>query len=38
VGFWIRISNFVLFVINGLIKYEIEKLSDQFLGLIVISH
>jgi hypothetical protein len=26
------------FVINGLIKGEIEKPSDQFLGLIVMSH
>jgi hypothetical protein len=26
------------FVVNGLIKGEIEKLSDQFLGLIVKSH
>jgi hypothetical protein len=33
-------SNFKLytFVINGLIKEEIEKPSDQFLGLIVMSH
>jgi hypothetical protein len=33
-------SNFKLcaFVVNGLIKGEIEKPSDQFLGLIVISH
>jgi hypothetical protein len=33
-------SNFKLcaFVINGLIKGEIEKSSDQFLGLIVMSH
>jgi hypothetical protein len=37
-GSWIRSSNFVLFVINGLIKGEIEKLSYQFLGLIVMSH
>jgi hypothetical protein len=33
-GFWIRISNFVLFVINGLIKGEIEKPCGQYLGLI----
>jgi hypothetical protein len=33
-GFWIWISNFVLFVVNGLIKGEIEKLSCQCLGLI----
>jgi hypothetical protein len=26
------------FVVNGLIKGEIEKSSDQFLGLIVMSH
>jgi hypothetical protein len=26
------------FVANGLIKGEIEKLSGQFLGLIVMSH
>jgi hypothetical protein len=26
------------FIINGLIKREIEKLSGQFLGLIVMSH
>jgi hypothetical protein len=33
-------SNFKLcaFVINGLIKGEIEKPSSQFLGLIVMSH
>jgi hypothetical protein len=33
-------SNFKLyaFVIKGLIKGEIEKLSGQFLGLIVMSH
>jgi hypothetical protein len=33
-------SNFKLcaFVVNELIKGEIEKLSDQFLGLIVMSH
>jgi hypothetical protein len=26
------------FVVNGLIKGEIEKPNDQFLGLIVMSH
>jgi hypothetical protein len=26
------------FVVNGLIKGEIEKLSGRFLGLIMISH
>jgi hypothetical protein len=33
-------SNFKLcaFVINGLIKGEIEKPTDQFLDLIVMSH
>jgi hypothetical protein len=33
-------SNFKLyaFVVNGLIKGEIEKSSDQFLGLILMSH
>jgi hypothetical protein len=33
-------SNFKLcaFIINGLIKGEIEKPSDQFLGFIVMSH
>jgi hypothetical protein len=33
-------SNFKLyaFVVNGLIKEEIEKLSGRFLGLIVMSH
>jgi hypothetical protein len=31
-------SNFVPFVVNGLIKGEIEKLSGQFIGLIVMSH
>jgi hypothetical protein len=37
-GFWIQTLNFVPFVINGLIKGEIEKLSGQFLGLSVMSH
>jgi hypothetical protein len=31
-------SNFVLFVVNGLIKGEIEKPSSQYLALIVMSH
>jgi hypothetical protein len=33
-------SNFKLcaFVVNGLMKGEIEKLSGQFFGLIVMSH
>jgi hypothetical protein len=33
-------SNFKLFafVVTGLIKEEIEKASDQFFGLIVMSH
>jgi hypothetical protein len=30
--------NLCAFVINGLIKREIEKPSGQFLGLIVMSH
>jgi hypothetical protein len=29
---------FCAFIFNGLIKGEIEKLSYQFLGLIVMSH
>jgi hypothetical protein len=33
-GYWIRNSNFVLFGVNGLIKGEIEKPNDQYLGLI----
>jgi hypothetical protein len=33
-GFWIPTSNFLLFIVNGLIKGEIEKPSDQYLGLI----
>jgi hypothetical protein len=35
---WIQNSKFVLFVVNVLIKGEIEKPSDQYLGLIVMSH
>jgi hypothetical protein len=33
-------SNFKIcvFVVNGLINGEVEKPSDQFLGLIVMSH
>jgi hypothetical protein len=33
-------SNFKLcaFIVNGLIKWEIEKPSGMFLGLIVMSH
>jgi hypothetical protein len=36
----ILVSNFKLcvFIVNELIKGEIEKSSDQFLGLIVMSH
>jgi hypothetical protein len=34
----IQNSNFVLFVINVLIKGEIEKPSGQYLGLIVMSN
>jgi hypothetical protein len=30
--------NFVPFIVNGLIKEEIEKPSDQLLSLIVLSH
>jgi hypothetical protein len=37
-GYWIQASYFVPFVVNGLIKGEIEKPSGQFLGLIVMSH
>jgi hypothetical protein len=33
-GFWIQTSNFVLFIVNVLIKGEIEKPSGQYLGLI----
>jgi hypothetical protein len=35
---WIQNSNFVLFVVNVLIKGEIEKSSDQYLGLFVMSN
>jgi hypothetical protein len=37
-GSWIQILNFVLFVVNVLIKRVIEKLSGQYLGLIVMSN
>jgi hypothetical protein len=33
-GSWIRNSNFVLLVVNGFIKGDIEKPSGQYLGLI----
>jgi hypothetical protein len=33
-GFWIQTSNFMFFVVNRLIKGEIEKPSCQYLGLI----
>jgi hypothetical protein len=36
--FWIRNLNFVLFVINVLIKRKIEKPSGQFIGMIVMSY
>jgi hypothetical protein len=35
---WIQTSNSVSSIVNGLIKGEIEKSSDQLLGLIVMSH
>jgi hypothetical protein len=35
---WIQNLNFVLFVVNALIKGEIEKPSGSYLGLIVMSH
>jgi hypothetical protein len=35
---WIQNSNFMLFVVNVLIKGEIEKSSGQYLGLIVMSN
>jgi hypothetical protein len=37
-GSCIQNSNFVLVVVNVLIKGKIEKPSDQFIGLIVMSH
>jgi hypothetical protein len=33
-GSWIQTLNFVIFVVNGLIKGELEKPCSQFLGLI----
>jgi hypothetical protein len=33
-GFWIRTSNFMFFVVNWLVKGEIEKPSGQYLHLI----
>jgi hypothetical protein len=33
-GSLIQNSNFVVFIVNGLIKWEIEKPSGQYLGLI----
>jgi hypothetical protein len=35
---WIRNSNLVLFVVNVIIKGEIEKPSGKYLGLIVLSN
>jgi hypothetical protein len=35
---WIQNSNFVLFVINKLIKVEIEKPSGQYLNLVVMTN
>jgi hypothetical protein len=35
---WIRNSNFVLFVVNVLIKGQIEKPSGMYLSLIVMSN
>jgi hypothetical protein len=35
---WIQNSNFVLFIVNVLIKVEIVKPSGQYLGLIVMSN
>jgi hypothetical protein len=39
-GSWVLDLNFKIyvFIVNGLIKGEIEKPSGQFLGLIVMSH
>jgi hypothetical protein len=33
-GYWIQNSNFVLYIVNGLIKGEIEKPNGQFHDLI----
>jgi hypothetical protein len=38
IGSLIRTSNFVSFIVNGLIKEEIKKPSSQFLSLSVMSH
>jgi hypothetical protein len=35
---WIQNLNFVLFVVNVFIKWEIEKPSGQYLGFIGMSH
>jgi hypothetical protein len=35
---WIQNLNFVFCVVNVLIKGEIEKPSNKYLGLIVMSH
>jgi hypothetical protein len=35
---WIRNSNFVLFIVNVLIKGQIEKPSGMYLSLIVMSN
>jgi ABC-type uncharacterized transport system permease subunit len=35
---WIQNLNFVPFVVNVLIKGDIEKPSGQYLGLIVMAH
>jgi hypothetical protein len=37
-GSWFQTSNFVLFIVNGLMKGEIEKPSGQLFGLIVMSN
>jgi hypothetical protein len=37
-GLGFELQTLLAFVVNGLIKGEIEKPSDQFLGLIVMSH
>jgi hypothetical protein len=33
-GLWIQTSNFVFFIVNGLIKGEIEKPTGQYIGFI----
>jgi hypothetical protein len=35
---WIQNSNYVLFIVNVLIKGEIEKSSGQYLGLIMMNN